>query len=92
MKKIITLTALTLAIGLTACQQTRPVTSLPPGEYEKTTSTTNAQGTEVTKTSKTEVRRDDSGRKTATVDTKVTKDPQGLFNKETTYESHREIR
>ena len=68
--------------SLSACAPA--ATSLPPGEYEKTTTSTDANGTTTKRTSSTDVSVDADGKKRAVVESKTTKDPRGLFNKSTT--------
>lgn len=75
-----------VALTAAACTPSQRATTLPPGEYEKTTSTTDARGTTYEKKQTTDVGYDANGNKTATVKTETTKDPKGLFNK-TTHES-----
>ena len=79
----LTLTVLATVFALSACEPKR-ATDLPPGSYEKTTRTTNEQGTTTTHTSETDVYVDADGNKTAVVQSKTTEDPKGLFNKKTT--------
>ena len=85
MKKILLTTAILLAgTSITACTSTNTAANLPEGEYEKTTTTTDAAGTSYKTTTKTNVDEDSNGHRTATVKTKTTKDPKGLFNKSST--------
>ncbi len=70
------------ALAVTAC--TSPVQSLPPGEYEKTTKTTNSNGTDYKTNTKTTVTEDQYGNRKATIQKETTTDPKGLFNKSTT--------
>ncbi|MFY9288775.1 MAG: hypothetical protein WAO98_09780 [Alphaproteobacteria bacterium] len=92
MKKSLLLLAVTAgAFGLSACTSDNPAT-LPPGKYEKTQSSTNAYGTKTEKKIETDVQYDEYGNKKATVKSKTSRDPKGLFNKsttesETTYET-----
>jgi hypothetical protein len=83
-KHTLTLVALlTTAVSVSACMQDSALNA-PPGTYEKTTKSTDANGT-TTKTDKsTEVYYDEYGNKKAVVKSKTTKDPKGLFNKTTT--------
>ncbi len=79
-KYLLTLSVLSAGIlGLAACAK-----SLPPGHYENTSSSTNAAGTKTTTEKNTDVYYDKYGNKRATVKTETTKDPKGLFNKQTT--------
>lgn len=71
-------------LGMSACTPTH-TTALdnPPGQYEKTTTSTSSNGTDVQhKTSET-VGYDANGNKQAVVKDKTTVDPPGLFNKST---------
>ncbi len=81
--KLSVLAVFAAALTLSACHETTPVTTLPPGKYEKTTSSTDANGTTVTRDRETNVTVDEYGNKRAVVESKTTKDPKGLFNKTT---------
>lgn len=83
--KIMVVSALTLS--LVACMQEQSVLSQPPGTYEKTTSSTNANGTTTENQSSTDVSVDSNGNKKVVVKSKTTKDPRGLLNKTTTSQS-----
>ena len=72
-----------ITLGVSACTPSERATTLPPGQYEKTTTSTDANGTTYEKKTSTDVGYDASGNKTATVKTETSKDPRGLFNKET---------
>jgi len=88
MKKYSTLIAVSvLALVLSACMDKRSALDNPPGTYERTTSSTDANGTTTERKSSTEVSEDRYGNKKAVVKTKTTKDPKGLLNKTTTSES-----
>jgi hypothetical protein len=81
-----TLTLMTAAVALLAipaCTQSQRATDLPPGKYESQTSSVNADGTKTTRSTTTEVDQDRDGDKSATTETKTTRDPKGLFNKQT---------
>lgn len=84
---IFTLTATALLAG--ACSQEQSALHRAPGTYKETTSSTDAQGTTTRRTTSTEVKVDDEGRKSAVVETKTTRDPKGLFNKRTVSETRR---
>ena len=84
MNKLFLLSILTLSLG--ACMQER-MASTPPGEYKKTSVSTDSRGTTTVKESSTKVEVDQYGNKTAVVKSKTTKDPEGLFNKTTTNQS-----
>jgi len=86
-KHVLTLCAVAVTgITVSACSTSNP-SDLPPGKYERTTTSTNADGTEVTRKSSTNVDVDNNGNKSATVKSKTTQDPKGLFNKKTTSET-----
>jgi len=88
MNRILPILALgTAMIGMSACAPEHTVLNAPPGKYETKTSTTNANGTDVDKTTTANVGYDANGNKEATVKTKTTVDPPGLFNKQTTTSS-----
>jgi hypothetical protein len=78
---LFTLFAVAAVLGLGACETTP--TSKPPGEYKTTTKSTNAAGTETTKTTNTNVYYDEQGNKKAVQETETSRDPEGLFNKST---------
>lgn len=85
-KQFITLSmAAFCATGLAGCHSSP--TDLPPGEYSKTSSSVDSNGTETKTTRNTTVLQDANGNKTAVVQSKTTKDPKGLFNKTTTDDS-----
>lgn len=65
-------------LGLGACSS-----NLPPGHYEDRTSTTDAQGTRTSTAKETDVYYDEHGRKQVRTETETTRDPKGLFNKQT---------
>lgn len=79
--EVMALSILLTGSCLVAC--TNSATDLPPGEYEKSTSRTTSDGTTYTTDTDTKVEYDSDGRKKATVESKTTKDPKGLFNKST---------
>lgn len=85
MKNILKLTILPIAImAVSACTH-KEVNTLPaPGKYEKTTKTTNSDGTDTSVTKKAVVSEDRYGNRSATVKTETTRDPEGLFNKSKT--------
>lgn len=58
-----------------------------PGKYESTTSSTDSAGTTTERSTSEDVSVDDNGNKKAVVKTKTTRDPKGLFNKQTTEQS-----
>ena len=84
------------ALSVTACLlaacDDKEATDLPPGQYEKSTSSTDAQGTTTEHETNIDVSKDAHGNKEADVETKTTKDPEGLFNSTTTEESHKEVK
>ncbi len=91
MKKSLACLTLSLAaLSVSACTMTRSATDLPPGRYESSTKSVDNSGTATKKEATTNVYYDADGNKKATVDTKTTKDPKGLFNKSTS-ESHESI-
>lgn len=75
--------ALLATVAVSACTQSK-IQSLPPGEYTKTTKSTNSDGTDTSVTKKTTVGYDANGNKVGTVNTQTTTDPEGLFNKSKT--------
>lgn len=85
--KKIALTAFALAaISLSACKdQTETKT-------ETKESAVMQDGTKIESHTETNIQTDESGNRTGTVDTKTTVDPEGVLNKETTEQSHEEVR
>lgn len=81
--KLPILTLAALSLGLTACEPSND-SSLPPGRYESTRSTTDAAGTTYETQRTTKVEEDEDGDRKTTVKSKTTRDPEGLFNKKTT--------
>ena len=79
------------ALALSACSPERTALDAPPGNYEKTTSSTDANGTTTKTQNSTDVSVDKNGNKTAVIKSKTTKDPKGLMNKTTTNESEQVI-
>jgi hypothetical protein len=84
-------TVFALALGLAACTPEQSALNKAPGTYEKTTSSTDANGTTTEQKNSTEVSEDKAGNKKAVVKSKTTKDPKGLLNKTTTSESNQVI-
>lgn len=85
MKKAIPLMLVAVAsLGLSACWKTTPNNDLPPGKYHNTTTTTDSKGTNYKKDTTTNVEVDQYGNRRTSVETKTTKDPEGLMNKSTT--------
>lgn len=82
MNKTLILLATASALMLGACTQT--ATDLPPGKYETSSTSTDANGTKYSTDRTTKVTEDDNGTKSATVQTEKSTDPKGLFNKSTT--------
>ena len=78
-------------LALSACHTTSSATDLPPGKYEKTTSSTDANGTTTTRDNTTNVTVDQYGNKHAVVKSDTTRDPKGLFNKTTTSSTREEV-
>ena len=79
MKNILFLTGAAV-LSLSACSSP---TNLPAGHYSKTQKSTDARGTEVEKTTNTNVYYDENGNKRAVQETETSRDPKGLFNKST---------
>jgi hypothetical protein len=75
-----------MALALAGCVRDDP-RRLPPGQYEQKSSSVDSQGTERDQKRSTDVYYDSHGNKKATVDTKTSTDPKGLFNKSTS-ETH----
>lgn len=90
-KNIVTIAALSaLALGLNACMDMKNAMDTPESKYENTTSSTDANGTQTTRQSSSEVGTDAQGNKHSVIKTKVTKDPKGLLNKSTTSQTREE--
>lgn len=71
------------AFIMTACMYEQPRT-LPPGQYEDNTSSTDSKGTLRESKKVTDVYYDEYGNKKYTTNQKTVTDPKGLFNKSTT--------
>lgn len=80
-----------MPFGLAGCAQEDSALRKPPGTYRDEVSSTDAEGTTTTRKSTTIVEQDAQGKKKATVQSKTTKDPRGLFNKTTTNETNRVV-
>jgi hypothetical protein len=91
MEKNLTMLVAISALALGACTEERTALDRAPGKYERTTVSTDAEGTTTKRESSTEVDVDDEGHKKAVVKSKTTKDPKGLLNKTTTSESKQVI-
>jgi hypothetical protein len=63
---------------------------VPDNKYESTTSSVDANGTETTRQSSSELGTDSEGKKHKVVKTKVTTDPKGLMNKTTNSQTREE--
>lgn len=70
-------------LALAACSAEQRATDLPPGSYEHSSSSKDANGTSYDTKKTTDVTVDEYGNKRAVVTTKTSKDPKGLFNKST---------
>lgn len=79
-----------LLLSLAACTYDKTA-NLPPGKYEKNYKSVDANGTERSTESSTNVYYDENGVKRIKVDKETTTDPKGLFNKSTT-ETHQSIK
>ncbi len=77
----VALATLTIVLAIAGCMWSPK--DRPPGEYTSTHTSTNAAGTETTKTTKTNVYYDQNGNKRATEETDSSRDPEGLMNKTT---------
>lgn len=86
LNQTLVLTALALAaISLTACKdEARKQT-------ESKEETVMSDGTRVETTTETDIKTDEFGNRSGTVDTKTTVDPEGMMNKETVEEHHEEV-
>ncbi len=90
MKNSLALLSLSLvALALSGCMRDDP-RMLPPGRYDKSSSSIDSQGTTREQKSSTDVYYDEHGHKKATIDRKTSTDPEGLFNKSTT-ETHETV-
>lgn len=86
MKKNLALLAMAfVALSLSACDQGEKTQS------ESTEVSVGADGTAVETTTSTDVRVEENGTETGTVETETTVDPQGLGNKETVEETKTEV-
>ncbi len=79
------LAILATSVGIAGCADKKTSSvDLPPGQYEKSSSSTNSAGTTTEKTDSATVGYDSYGNKKAVVKSKKTTDPKGLFNKNST--------
>jgi hypothetical protein len=77
-----------MILGVAACSH-NSAADLPPGKYQTSTSSKDANGTAVDKDVTTNVSVDQNGNKNVDTSTKTSVDPKGLFNKTTdTTDSH----
>ncbi len=76
-----------LAVSALAGCMYPPARTLPPGQYENSSNSTDASGTDREHHTTTNVYIDKNGNKQVTVDKETSKDPKGLFNKSST-ETH----
>lgn len=84
-KAFLTVLALSTAtLALTACESGSWFENKAPGTYKSSSESTNAYGTKTKTDQTTHVYRDADGDKKAVTETTTTRDPKGLFNKETT--------
>lgn len=91
LKKCMAGVALISLLGTVACSYDHEDNRrLPPGRYESKSSYTNEYGTTIENKDATEVTVDNRGKRHTSVKSKTTKDPKGLFNKQTTHESDME--
>jgi hypothetical protein len=79
-----------LTLGLAACEQHNPY-NRPPSAYDKTSRSTDANGTTYEQQNSTDVEIDAAGRRKTIVRTKSTTDPKGLMNKTTTSKTRVEV-
>lgn len=90
-KNITTIFALSaLALGLNACMDMESAMDMPDHKYEKTTSSTDAHGTQTTRQTSSETDTDSQGNKHRITKSKVTTDPKGLLNKTTNSQTREE--
>ena len=90
-KHIVTIVTLSaLALGLNACMDMQNAMDTPENKYENTSSSTDANGTETTRQTSSEVGTGAQGNKHSVIKTKTTKDPKGLMNKSTTTQTREE--
>jgi hypothetical protein len=90
--KLTTIVAVSvLTLGLAACEMHNKPYNPAPGSYDKTSRSTDANGTTYEQDNSTDVTVDSDGRKKTVVRTKTTKDPKGLMNKTTTSKTRVEV-
>lgn len=84
--RTLALTAVALAaIGLSACKDEART------QTESREKTVMSDGTQVETKTQTDVKVDEQGNRTGTVESTTTVDPEGMMNKETIEETHEEI-
>lgn len=79
-----------LGLMLNGCMDVKDALDTPESKYENTSSSTDANGTETTRQTSSEVGTDAQGNPHSVIKTKVTKDPKGLLNKSTTTQTRDE--
>lgn len=85
-KRSFVLTGIALAsLGLAACKDE------PRAQTETTEKRVTADGTTIETKSESDIRVNEHGQRTGTVETTTTVDPEGLMNKEKVEESYEEI-
>lgn len=89
------ITAVTLAafgLSLAACSQEDQALRKPPGKYESHRRATDQYGTTYEGDRSIKVERDEYGNKRATIEEEETRDPKGLFNKQTVKKSKKVVK
>lgn len=85
MRRMISIGAITtIALSLGACMDIKNALDMPDGKSEKSSISTDANGTVTKRESSTETGLDADGNQQVITKTKTTNDPKGLFNKSTT--------
>jgi hypothetical protein len=87
MKSSIFVYMLAIVLPLAACTLEPDTSNLPPGKYERVSRSTDAQGTERVNRSYVDIEEDEQGHRKTTTESETTKDPKGLFNKQTVKKS-----
>jgi hypothetical protein len=80
-----------IVLALSGCMDMKNALDMPVDKYEKTESSTDADGTVTQKQSSSEIAVDKSGNEKTVIKSKTTNDPEGLFNKTTTSQIRQEM-
>jgi hypothetical protein len=89
MKTILTLCS--IALTLPACMHNQGMMHKPLANYERTSSSTDRNGTTTERQTSSRVMTDQYGNRSAVITSKTTENPKGLFNRRTLNQSRQVI-